>query len=110
MTGPYCMTTPAPGTPEKRPRPARRPCAAGGRAKNVNSTLITKDNAVFAEKLERQIAHLETALRINPDDIADLLPTIIKNMRGEVSALSDAEETAFRLYLANQHAKDALNA
>ena len=73
MTGPYCMTTPAPGTPEKRPRPARRPCAAGGRAKNVNSTLITKDNAVFAEKLERQIAHLETALRINPDDIADLL-------------------------------------
>lgn len=65
---------------------------------------------MFAEKLERQIAHLETALRINPDGIADLLPTVIRNLRGEVAALSDAEETAFRLYLANQHAKEALNA
>lgn len=65
---------------------------------------------MFAEKIERQIAHAETVLRTNPDGIADLLPIIIKNLRGEVSALSDAEETAFHLYLANQHAKEALNA
>ena len=42
---------------------------------------------MFAEKIERQIAHAETVLRTNPAGIADILPIILKNIRGEVSAL-----------------------
>lgn len=68
---------------------------------------------MYSERIERQIAHLETALRVNPDGIADVLPTIIRNLRSETAGLSVAEEDAFKIYLANQHtnhAKEALNA
>jgi len=65
---------------------------------------------MFAEKLERQITHAETILRTNPAGLADILPVILKNLRGEVSALRSAEDEAFKLYIANQHAKEALNA
>ena len=37
-------------------------------------------------------------------------PIILKNLRGEISALKDAEDEALKLYIANQHAKEALNA
>ena len=94
----------------KSPRRARRLCAAGGRARNANSTLTKKDNVMFAEKIERQITHAETVLRTNPAGIADILPIILKNLRGEISALKDAEDEALKLYIANQHAKEALNA
>lgn len=65
---------------------------------------------MFAEKIERQIAHAETVLRTNPAGIADILPIILKNLRGEISALKDAEDEALKLYIANQHAKEALHA
>ena len=65
---------------------------------------------MFAEKIERQIAHAETVLRPNPAGIADILPIILKNLRGEISALKDAEDEVLKLYIANQHAKEALNA
>ena len=65
---------------------------------------------MFAEKIERQIAHAETVLRTNPAAIADILPIILKNLRGEVSALKDAEDEALKVYIANQHAKEALDA
>ena len=65
---------------------------------------------MFAEKIERQIAHAETILRTNPTGIADILPIILKKLRGEVSALKDAEDEALKLSIANQHAKEALNA
>lgn len=58
---------------------------------------------MFAQRIERLIAHLETALRVNPDGVAELLPTIIRNLRSEVAALSAAEEEAFRLHLAKLH-------
>ena len=42
---------------------------------------------MFAEKIERQITHAETVLRTNPAGIADILPIILKNLRGEISVL-----------------------
>ena len=65
---------------------------------------------MFAEKIERQIAHAETVLRTNPAGIADILPITHKTLRGEVSALKDAEDVALKVYIANQHAKEALDA
>lgn len=65
---------------------------------------------MFAQRIERLIAHLETALRVNPDGVAELLPTIIKNLRSETAALSAAEEAGFRLWLANQYTKESSNA
>lgn len=58
---------------------------------------------MYSERIERQIAHLETALRVNPDSIADILPTVIQNLRNETAELSSAEEEAFRLFVANQY-------
>lgn len=65
---------------------------------------------MFAQRIERLITHLETALRVNPDGVAELLPTIIRNMRSEITALSAAEEAGFRLWLANQYTKESINA
>lgn len=59
---------------------------------------------MFAEKIERQIAHIETVMRANPAGLTDILPVVLRNLRGEVSALKSAEDEAFRLYLADQHA------
>ena len=61
---------------------------------------------MFAQRIERLIAHLETALRVNPGGVAELLPTIIKNLRSETAALSAAEEEAFRLHLAKMCANE----
>ena len=65
---------------------------------------------MYSERIERLIAHLETALRVNPDSIADILPTVIQNLRNETAELSSAEEEAFRLFVANQYSNryDAL--
>jgi hypothetical protein len=65
---------------------------------------------MFAEKIERQIAHVETVLRTNPAGLADILPVILKNLKGEISALKDAEDEAVKVCIANQYAKEALNA
>lgn len=66
---------------------------------------------MLAERIERQINHIEAVMRSNPEGLVDLLPVIVRNMRSEVANLADMEKAAFIAYLAaNQNqTKEIIN-
>lgn len=64
---------------------------------------------MYAERIRKQLVHLEAVMRVNPDRITEVFPLIVRNLHNEIDALRDAEEEAFKLYLASQCAENTLN-